>query len=166
MLALILFCVVLLIVLFPLVALAVVFVKSAAILLPWTMSAAILACVAAVVLGRLLCRRWGTGAVTVFVSSLVLTFTLGYLGYWLSPPKVPPHVPKQGLEALTEFPEPSQTDVENALPIHLLIAGVLSGILAIPLSYLPSVRSTTAAKEAKDFEQTDFGGPGGPEGNE
>lgn len=105
----------------------VIFVKSALLLLPWTGTAVVLAGLSGVQLGKLAGRSQASRAAVSVASSLVLTVAFGYLGYWLLPPAAPPQ--KQGLQELLEFPDPTQADLLQMLPIHLAIVGVMGSLV-------------------------------------
>jgi hypothetical protein len=113
--------------------LVIVFVKSALILLPWTITAMVLAGLSGVALGKLVDHSRKLAAIVGIISSLVLTIAFGYLGYWLIPPTAPPQ--KQGYEILLALPEPSQADLRQMLPIHLTISAVLSALVVSSYFY-------------------------------
>jgi hypothetical protein len=117
-----------------LVLLLLVFMKSAVLLAPWTMTAAILAVVSGIGLGKLVSRSKGSGAVVCVVSTLMLTFAFGYLGYWLLPPTAPPSKP--GLQGLVEGPEPTQGDLWQMFPVHLAIVSIIGAIVVSGVWYL------------------------------
>ena len=103
----------------------VAFAKSAAVLLPWTISAAVLAALSGMGFARLVGGSKARGAAVGGLSCFVLTFALGCLGFWLIPPKAPPAL-KRGEEQLFSLPEPTKEDLKSFLPIHLAIVGVIS----------------------------------------
>ena len=80
------------------------FVKSALLLLPWTITAAVLAGLFGMGLGMLAKSPRATGTTISVLSSFGLTFGFGYLGYWFIRPVAPPQ--KHGWEALLEQPNP------------------------------------------------------------
>jgi hypothetical protein len=105
----------------------VLFVKSALLLLPWTLTAGVLAGVAGIGLGKQAGRSRASATAVRVGTTLLLTFAFGYLACWLVPPTAP--APKQGVEALLEVPEPRQADLWQMLPVHLGIVSVLSALV-------------------------------------
>ena len=95
------------------------FVKSAVILLPWTVPATILAALSGMQVGQRLGRTPSARAALGVVATLALACAFGYLAYWLIPPMAPP--PKQGWDVLLEPPEPASRDLWQMFPIHLTI---------------------------------------------
>ncbi|MFT3882785.1 MAG: hypothetical protein QM703_24420 [Gemmatales bacterium] len=112
---------------------AAIFVKSALVLLPWTISAGVLAGLSGVGLGKVVGRTKVTGATISVLASFALTIVFGYLGYWLITP--PGAAPKQGLEQLLTMPEPTQKDLLEMLPIHLVIVGIITAIIVSRVWY-------------------------------
>ena len=117
----------------------VVFFETARILLPWTISATILAGLAGLGVNTLLAPSARFRTAASCITTFVLTLALGYLGFWLIPPKPPPQTPpKQNLEglveAMTELPKPdiSAEHLRKMLPVHLSIAGII-GAFFVPL---------------------------------
>jgi hypothetical protein len=107
--------------------LLVIFVKSAFLLLPWTITAAVIAGLSGIGLGILAGRSRASGSAVSVVSSFALTIGYGYLGYWLVPPTAPPQ--KQGLDFLLQGPEPKQEDLWQLLPIHLAIVAIIVALI-------------------------------------
>ena len=114
-----------------------VFFESARVLLPWTISATIIASLIGLGLGKRFGASWAAQRAAGCIATFLLTIGLGYLGFLLIPPRVrPPIPPKPILEALqialTELPNPniSHDDLWTMLPIHLVISGVI-GVLFV-----------------------------------
>jgi hypothetical protein len=126
------------------------FAKSGQILLPWTISAAVLAALVSIGLGKLVGRSRARSAAISVASTIVLTFALGYAGYWLIPPTPPPQ--EQGLEALVKAPEPTGQDLRQMFPIHLGIAAILGALVMSRVSYVWSRNSVGQASTAKPPE--------------
>jgi hypothetical protein len=131
---------------FVLMVVLVGFIKSAQILLPWTVGAAVLAGLCAVGLGRLVGGPKARGRAVAALSAFGLTMGFGYLGYWLMPPKAPPQ--KQGVELMVEMPEPTQKDLHEILPIHLAISAIISAAIASRAVHLSS-RDSNQSPETK-----------------
>ena len=132
------------------ICLLVGFVKSALFLLPWTITAAVLAGLSGMGLGRLLKDSRPSGAAVSVFSSFGLTFGFGYLGYWFINPLAPEQ--KHGLEALLDLPNPTQADLSNMFPIHLGITAILCALVVSRLWYHWS-------PDLKDFSQTNTAEP-------
>ncbi len=115
------------------ICLLVAFVKSALILLPWTITAAVLAGLSGMGLGMLAKTSRASGTAISVLSSFGLTFGFGYLGNWLIHPLAPEQ--KHGLEAVLDLPNPSQADLSNMFPIHLGITAVLCALVVSRLWY-------------------------------
>jgi hypothetical protein len=113
--------------------LLVLFAKSALVLLPWTITAAVLAGLCGIGLGRLAGLSRPIGAVLSVVTSIILTLVFGFLGYRLVPPTPPP--PKEGLEALVSAPEPTRQDIRDMLPVHLCIVAVVGAMVVARIWY-------------------------------
>jgi hypothetical protein len=122
------------------------FIKSAQILLPWTVGAAVLAGLSAAGLGRLVGGSKARGRAVAALSAFGLTMGFGYLGYWLMPPKAP--LQKQGIEVMLEMPEPTKKDLFESLPIHLAIAAIISAAIASRAVY-PSSRDSNRSPQSK-----------------
>jgi hypothetical protein len=132
---------------------ATIFLKSAALVLPWTMGASLAAAIAAVSLHRLARRRRPRGAAPFGLLAFVLVWGFGYAAYALAPPKAGPA--KQGLEALFALGEPNQADIEQMFPIHLGIWSVVVGlVVGMGLSRTPAPGSG-AGKDVAWVEEVD-----------
>lgn len=106
-----------------------IFVKTAVILLPWSLSAAALAMLTGVLVGRFVLQSAKPQfAMPVSIAAtFVLTLALGYSACSLVPPKVPPAAPpKHDLRDAFDLPRPSQEKLEQHIPTHLAIAALLS----------------------------------------
>jgi len=107
----------------------VVFVQTAMILLPWSLSAGALAVLLGLLLGKLLSRS-AVPQIAMpagLFATAVLTLTIGYLGCSLIPPQVPPAPQRTGdLRDAFEMPPPSQEKLNEHIPTHLTIAAMLS----------------------------------------
>jgi hypothetical protein len=84
-------------------------------------------------LGKLMKYSRATGATISVLSSFVLTFGFGYLGYWFINPVGPAQ--KHGWEALLDLPNPSPADLTNMFPIHLGITAILCALITSRLWY-------------------------------
>jgi hypothetical protein len=111
------------------------FVHSAVALLPWTLSAGVLAGLAAIGFGKLVQHTRQTKALLSVIVALVLTPMLGYLGTWLVPPTIPlPAVRQGGLEQLfdsfdRDIAQTRQNNINSMLPVHLVIIAVLVAVV-------------------------------------
>lgn len=123
----------LVIVVILIICLLAAFVKSALILLPWTITAAVLAGLSGMGLAMLTKKSRATGATVSVLSSFVLTFGFGYLGYWFIRPLAPSQ--KHGWEAVLDLPNPSQADLTNMFPLHLGITAILCALVVSRLWY-------------------------------
>lgn len=129
-----------------------VFFETAQILLPWTISATVLAGLAGLGIGRLdfaLSRR----RMVSCVSSLLLTIAIGYIGFFAFPPKPPAPHPDQGLAILVEMPKVnvSADDLQTMLPLHLGISGLIGMVIVASLSGSrgPAVLAPAPVQEVK-----------------
>lgn len=111
----------------------VMFVKSAWILLPWTITATAVAGLSGLGLARLAGRSRSAGATISIVSTIALTYGFGYFGYWLLPPKAPPE--KQGFDQLLQLPDPGQDVLWQMLPYHLTICAAIGAMVVSRLWY-------------------------------
>lgn len=136
----------LLILAFLILLLLILFVKSAVILLPWTLSAMVLGGLSGIALGKLTTQSNRKGILIGVVSSMILTLTFGLAFYYLAPPKPPP--PNEGWEVLLETPEPTQEDLQKMFPIHLGIVSVL-GAIFVSASWYRWSPATTPKLEPK-----------------
>lgn len=139
--------------------LVVVFFETARILLPWTVSATILAGLAGLGVRALVppSSRFRTAA--GFITTIILTIALGYLEFFLFPAKPPPQTPpKQNLEglieAMTELPKPdiSVEHLRTMLPIHLAIAGLIGAFFVLVVSRRLPNRNEVSPFAAADKE--------------
>lgn len=112
-----------------------IFVKSAIVLLPWTVTASALGGLSGLALGKAGIQRFESAAQGVcFAVSFVMTYLLGYLGWWLIPPTEPSQPNRSNWwEVLMTFPEPKRQDLWNMFPVHLGIAGVVAALIAVSL---------------------------------
>ena len=111
-----------------------VFVKSAIVLLPWTVTASALGGLLGLAVGKGLLQRVERGAAhgASFATSFVLTYIFGYVGWWLNPPTAAPQ-PSNWWDALMTMPQPSQADLWDTFPVHLGIAGIVAALIALSL---------------------------------
>ncbi|MFO0812610.1 MAG: hypothetical protein U0796_05295 [Gemmatales bacterium] len=107
--------------------LMVVFIKSAMVLLPWTITAGVLAGLTGLGLGKLSRGSKSLKLGIGMACSLVLTVVYGYFGYMLIKP--PGAVPRQGIEQLLTLPDPTQDDLWQMLPVHLAIVGIITAVI-------------------------------------
>lgn len=130
-----------------------VFMGTARLLLPWTISATVLAGLV------VLCLIWlfrsqiqRKTLPLIYLLMLGLTFGFGYLGWTIKSPSPPPLTPKkEGLTAVLDFfisgPEYQITldDLWTMLPYHLFVSGLIGGLIVHNLvkdSWEPEVDKT------------------------
>lgn len=128
--------------------LLILFVKSALLLLPWTLSAMVLAGLSGVAAGKLATQSEKKGVLIGAATSMVLTFAFGFGLYYFSPPKAP--APNEGWEILLETPEPTQEQLQKMFPIHLAIVSVLGAIFVSGFWLRWSPKSTPFGKPKTD----------------
>ena len=141
---------------FSLYIAVVVFFKTAQILLPWTITATVLAGLATLAVSRLLRRELGPARLALTLPTMVaLTLCFGYMAWAVKPPRpIPAKPPKEGLGAYVEllftFPEPemSKDDIRKMLPAHLTVAGLLGGVIVSALAGLRVVTGSCPSQAA------------------
>jgi hypothetical protein len=130
------------------------FVGTAQVILPWTVTAAVLG-----IVGALAIARSGAGqpqlakklAPVSRLGAFALTFLFGYLGCLMFPPSVaviPQRDPQREMMEALVMPRirPTQEDLWQMLPIHLGVAGACA--LTATMILAPLVEGNTKQKPA------------------
>lgn len=98
----------------------IVFVETAVVVLPWTVTATLVAAILAVQFAKIQGRDSRHRASIAAIATFALTLALGFLGYAAIPPSAPSS-PDARRAVLWGLPETTREEVRRMFPVHLSI---------------------------------------------